>query len=70
MTSVAAEQFHREYDPPVHYGPVWRNGHSVGESLAACANSNDACDDTMSTYIGWVTCQACKEYLANQKERL
>lgn len=61
MTSVAAEQFHREYDPPVHYGPIWNKERESGESYAAC--DHDEPHATLTTHVPSVTCRACKEFL-------
>lgn len=55
MTSVAAEQFHRESDPLVHFSPGW-------SGVAPCgANADDPYSST--GYVPWVTCPECKEFL-------
>lgn len=64
MTSVAAEQFHREHDPVVHYGPVWSKRRQGGESFAACDAANDESATQMTTHVPWVTCGKCKEFLS------
>lgn len=61
MTSVAAEMFHREHDPVVHYGPVWSKPRKSGESFAACEAANESPDAILTTHMPWVTCRACRE---------
>jgi hypothetical protein len=68
MTSVAAEQFHREHDPLVHYGPVWRKHREPGESFAACDHEHDGRSRELTTHVPWVTCVACKEFLTSNGE--
>lgn len=63
MTSVAAEAFHREHDPVVHYGPVWNKKREIGETFAAC-NGDNGSHATLTTHKPWVTCSACKEILS------
>jgi hypothetical protein len=63
MTSVAAEQFHAEHDPAVHYGPVWSKRREPGGSLAACDVENDGRSRELTTHAPWVTCSKCKEFL-------
>lgn len=65
MTSVAAEQFHREHDPLVHYGPVWTKRREPGESFAACDLSETS--GTLTTHVPWVTCPKCKEFMEAQR---
>jgi hypothetical protein len=67
MTSVAAEQFHREHDPLVHYGPVWRKRRNPGESHAACDVPDDGRSRELTTHVPWVTCQACKSFLESSR---
>jgi hypothetical protein len=63
MTSVAAEQFHREHDPVVHYGPLWSKSRNSGESFAACDVANQHSSATLTTHVPWVTCRDCKLFL-------
>jgi hypothetical protein len=63
MTSVAAEQFHAEHDPVVHYGPVWGKHRESGESFAACDVANEEPSAMLTTHVPWVTCRKCKEFL-------
>ena len=69
MTSVAAEQFHRERDPVMHYGPVWNKARKSGESFAACDTANESSSATLTTHLPWVTCSACKRIAAEQSRR-
>ena len=64
MTSVAAEQFHREHDPLVHYGPVWKKPREQ-QTFAACGTEGDGNSSTLTTNMPWVTCRACKEALSD-----
>jgi hypothetical protein len=68
MTSVAAEQFHRDFDPVVHYGPIWSKRRESGESFAACDNANDSPHATLTTHAPWVTCSECKSYLQETRK--
>lgn len=67
MTSVNAELFHRQYDPPVHYGPVWNKKREIGETFAACDGDTES-HATLTTHVPWVTCAACKEWLSSRNE--
>lgn len=67
MTSVNAELYHSQYDPPVHYGPVWNKKREIGETFAAC-NGDTESSATLTKHVPWVTCSACKEWLSDRSE--
>lgn len=54
MTSIAAEQFHREHDPLVHFGLPWTTELPCGADRSKVETAS---------FPQLVTCPECKEFL-------